>query len=167
MSIGSIFLQTSIDTYKSTEKLGHKTLMQLSYAELHMQPSTESNSIAIIVKHLNGHMLSRWTDFLTTDGEKQSRDRDAEFEGGYASREALLEAWHSGWETMFETLNELKEEDLLRTITIRGESLTVIETVTKQLQHYGYHVGQIVYIGKQIKNTEWQQLSNPKKTSRT
>ncbi|MEK3722381.1 DUF1572 family protein [Paenibacillus sp. FSL H8-0034] len=166
MSIGSILLQTSIDTFKSAERLGYKTLLQLSYEELHLKPSPESNSIAIIVKHLHGNMLSRWTDFLTTDGEKPSRDRDAEFEEGYDTREALLEAWGSGWELMFETLQDLKEEDLLRNITKRGEVHNVIQAISRQIQHYGYHVGQIVYIGKQIKDADWQQLSVPKKASR-
>jgi hypothetical protein len=159
MSIGTEFLQSSIANFKTLHTLGSKTLSQLTYEELHYQPTPESNSIAIIVKHLNGNMLSRFTDFLTTDGEKSYRNRDGEFEGDYTSKEALLDAWTAGWNVVFTTLTELKEDDLMRTVTIRKEPHTVILAITRQIQHYGYHVGQIVYAGKQIKDQEWQQLS--------
>ncbi|NHN28270.1 DUF1572 family protein [Paenibacillus agricola] len=162
MSIGSEYLKNATKIFHSVKKLGDGTLAQLTEEELHWKPSLESNHIAIIVKHLHGNMVSRWTDLLTTDGEKPSRDRDGEFEGGYASREALLEAWNVGWHTVFETMAALSEDDLMKTVMIRNSPLTVIDSISRQLQHYGYHVGQIVFLGKQIKDGEWKQLSVPR-----
>jgi hypothetical protein len=159
MSIGGEYLSNAIRIFQSVQKLGDKTLAQLSQEELHWKPNSESNNVAIIVKHLHGNMVSRWTDFLTTDGEKPSRDRDGEFEGGYESREALLEAWNTGWHRVFETMASLTEDDLMKTVTIRNSPLTVIDSISRQLQHYGYHVGQIVFLGKQIKDGDWKQLS--------
>jgi hypothetical protein len=159
MSIGNEYLNNAIRIFQSVQKLGDQTLLQLTQEELHWKPNEESNNIAIIVKHLHGNMVSRWSDFLTSDGEKPSRDRDGEFEGGYESRDALLEAWHAGWNQVFETMASLTEDDLLKTVTIRKSPLTVIDSISRQLQHYGYHVGQIVYLGKQIKDKDWKQLS--------
>ncbi|WP_397538530.1 DUF1572 family protein [Rummeliibacillus pycnus] len=143
------------------KKLGDKTFQRLTNMDIHWIPSEGSNSIAIIVKHVSGNMISRWTDFLTTDGEKQSRNRDAEFLDTISSVEELINVWSKGWTILFKALNSLKAEDLLKSIYIRGEKHSVIEAIERQVAHYSYHVGQIVYIGKQVKGKEWDSLSIP------
>lgn len=145
---------------------GDKTFAQLNEQELFFKPSKESNSIAIIVQHVAGNMLSRWTNFLTEDGEKPWRDRDAEFEDMLQTKEAVLNAWDEGWACVFNVLKNLKPGDILKTITIRNEPLMVIDAVIRQIDHYGSHVGQIIYIGKLIKNEHWQSLSIPKNKSK-
>jgi len=140
-------------------------MAQLSEEKLFWQFNEESNSIATIVKHLNGNMLSRWTDFLTTDGEKESRNRDGEFENDISSKEQLLKLWEDGWSCLFTTLNSLKEEDFLTTIYIRNQGHTVIDAINRQLAHYPYHVGQLVFTGKMICNNHWKSLSIPKGNS--
>ncbi|WP_088067656.1 DUF1572 family protein [Gottfriedia luciferensis] len=162
MSIAKHFLSNSLKEFHGIKRLGDRAMAQLNNEELHWQPSTESNSIAIIVKHLSGNMLSRWTDFLTTDGEKPWRNRDVEFEGDYQSKDDLLADWNKGWNVVFSTLEGLTEKDVLKTITIRGEDHSVIEAIHRQISHYGYHIGQIVFIAKQVKNTEFESLSIPK-----
>jgi hypothetical protein len=162
MSIQNEYLGCVIANFKSIKDLGEKTISQLDIEELHRSPTSESNSIAIIIKHLSGNMISRWTDFLTTDGEKPNRNRDNEFEGGYPTKKDLLQAWENGWETLFTTLHSLTENDLLKTIYIRGEAHSVVKAIQRQVSHYSYHIGQIVYIGKQIKNKDWSSLSVPK-----
>jgi hypothetical protein len=122
----------------------------------------DTNSIATIVKHLSGNMLSRWTDFLTSDGEKEWRNRDAEFEATIKTKEELLNVWNRGWDCFFEALNELKPEQLSTIIYIRNEGHTVIEAINRQLAHYPYHVGQIVFYAKMLKESEWTSLSIPK-----
>ncbi|MCH5584061.1 DUF1572 domain-containing protein [Shimazuella sp. AN120528] len=159
MHIGQHYLQTAITTFQSMKSLGDKTFAQLTHEELHFQPSSESNSIAVIVKHISGNTRSRWTDIFTTDGEKPDRNRDAEFEGNYESKKALLEAWETGWNILFTTLGSLKPDDLERKIKIRGEDHTVLQAIERQIAHYSNHMGQIVYIGKLIKNEEWKTLS--------
>ncbi|MGM9986184.1 MAG: DUF1572 family protein [Bacillaceae bacterium] len=163
MTIGQHVLQTAIQNFKSIKTLGDKTLMQLTIYELCKKSSSESNSISIIVRHLHGNMLSRWTDFLTTDGEKATRNRDSEFEIEYESKEALIKDWEDGWRLVFSTLEYLTEADLEKKVTIRGEVHTVIEAIFRQISHYAYHIGQIVYIGKEIKNENFQCLSIPKR----
>lgn len=163
MGIGQELLTSAIGTFKSAKRIGDRTIERLSDEELNRTPASESNSIAIIVKHLHGNMISRWTDFLTTDGEKPTRQRDAEFEGEPLTKEELLRLWESGWDTLFRALEQLEESDLLRTVRIRGEAHTVIKAIQRQVSHYGYHVGQIVYIGKLIRNGQWDSLSIPKK----
>ncbi|ALS26641.1 DinB superfamily metal-dependent hydrolase [Paenibacillus sp. 32O-W] len=163
MGIGQELLTSAIGTFKSAKRLGDRTIERLSDEELNRTPASESNSIAIIVKHLHGNMISRWTDFLTTDGEKPTRQRDAEFEGEPLTKEELLRLWESGWDTLFRALEQLEESDLLRTVRIRDEAHTVIKAIQRQVSHYGYHVGQIVYIGKLIRNGQWDSLSIPKK----
>lgn len=145
--------------------LGEKTFAQIEDDQLNWQYNGESNSIAIIVKHLSGNMLSRWTDFLTSDGEKEWRNRDAEFESDLTTREHLLKEWNEGWQCLFEALNALTEEDLEREIFIRNQGHTVMEAINRQLAHYPYHVGQIVFLGKMIKNNGWVSLSIPRNTS--
>ncbi|MDX1942902.1 MAG: DUF1572 domain-containing protein [Saprospiraceae bacterium] len=145
--------------YKS---LADKAMTQISDVQLDWQPNEASNSIAIIVKHMVGNMLSRWTDFLTSDGEKPWRNRESEFEGGYPSREAMLEHWERGWKCLFDALESLTETDLERIIYIRNEGHTVMEAINRQLAHYPYHVGQIVYLARLQANEDWKSLSIPK-----
>ncbi|MBE1554203.1 DUF1572 family protein [Sporosarcina limicola] len=139
---------------------------QLTEDELHWKPSGESNSISIIIKHISGNMNSRWVDFLTTDGEKAYRDRGAEFSDEWLAREELMSKWEGGWKHLFDTLDNLKEEDLHKTITLRQKQLTVLSAIQTEIAHISYHLGQILYIGKQIKDEEWTILSIPKKDSK-
>jgi uncharacterized damage-inducible protein DinB len=162
MTPGSHFLDNAIMVFRSQRALVEKTFAQLSDEELHYRPDPASNSIAIIIRHLSGNMISRWTDFLTTDGEKPGRDRDSEFEQENLSKAELLEKWNKGWQVFMDTLSSLSEEDLLRTVCIRGEALTVMQAILRQVSHYGYHTGQVVYIGKHIRSEEWKTLSIPK-----
>ena len=130
------------------------------------KPSKESNSIAVIVQHIYGNMLSRWTNFLTEDGEKKWRERDKEFEDVLSTKEEVLNAWNKGWDCVLSVLESLQPDDLMKTITIRSEPLLVIDAIVRQLDHYGSHVGQIIYIGKLIKDEAWQTLSIPKNKSK-
>lgn len=145
--------------------LGEKTFDQLKDEQLFIQPANESNSIAIIVQHLWGNMMSRWTDFLNSDGEKEWRKRDEEFEVMIHTREEMMIKWKEGWDCLFTALNALKEEDLERIIYIRNEGHTVSEAIIRQLAHYPYHIGQIVYIGKLFAASDWKSLSIPKNAS--
>ncbi|PGZ95486.1 hypothetical protein COE51_19845 [Bacillus pseudomycoides] len=165
MGIEKEYLRCVLKAFQSMKKLGENAMDQLNHEELHICPNEESNSIAIIVKHMCGNMLSRWTDFLTTDGEKITRNRDDEFIGGFSSKAALYQAWDQGWEVLFTTLNSLKEKDLEKTILIRGEAHSVIEAIERQISHYSYHIGQIVYVGKLLKNEKWKCLSVPREKS--
>lgn len=148
------------------KQLGDKTFEQLREEEqFFWKFNEESNSIAVIVKHLCGNMLSRWTDIFTTDGEKEWRQRDTEFDNDLTSKETVLEKWEKGWNRLFETLNSLEEEDLEKIIYIRNEGHTVLEAINRQLAHYPYHVGQIVFIGKMMRNEDWNSLSIPRNKS--
>jgi hypothetical protein len=160
-----LLLQSVIKKFKFQKTLGEKTFAQLENKDFLFKPSSESNSIAVIVQHMYGNMLSRWTNFLTEDGEKSWRKRDAEFEEVLKTKEGVLNAWNSGWDCVLDTLENLTPEDLSKTITIRSESLSVIDAIIRQVDHYGYHVGQIVYLGKMIKDADWQTLSIAKKKS--
>ncbi|WP_088043867.1 DUF1572 family protein [Bacillus sp. EAC] len=162
MSFKKLFLQNVLWEFRGIKKLGDRTMEQLNNDELHWKPSSESNNVALIVKHLSGNMLSRWTDFLTSDGEKSWRNRDEEFEGIYDSKDELLAAWEKGWQVVFSTIESLTVNDLLETITIRGEAHTVLKAINRQISHYSYHIGQIVYVGKQVKNEQFTSLSIPK-----
>lgn len=142
--------------------LGDKTFEQLDDDQLFWQYNEDSNSIATIVKHLWGNMLSRWTDFLTTDGEKTWRDRDAEFENDLNSRADVLAKWEEGWNCLFQALDGLKPSDLDTIIYIRNQGHTVMEAINRQLAHYPYHVGQIVFLGKMLADQGWTSLSIPK-----
>ena len=165
MLLASSFLQSAIKRLSYYKDLGDKTFEQLNDAEFHFQPNEESNSIAIIIQHTAGNMLSRWTDFLTTDGEKEWRNRDTEFEEQHLTKTQLVAFWQKGWDCLLNTLNSLTEEDLLKTIYIRSEGLLVIDAINRQLAHYPYHVGQIIYMAKIIKNKDWQTLSIAKNYS--
>ena len=145
--------------FKERAELGFK---QLTDDELHWKPSGESNTIAIIIKHLSGNMHSRWVDFLTTDGEKSYRDRSDEFSEKRLSRDELMQKWESGWHLLFETVESLGEDDLHKTVMQRKQQLTVLSAIQMEIAHISYHLGQILYIGKQIKDKEWTILSIPK-----
>lgn len=162
MDLATGFLKDSIKRFRNYKELGEKTLTQLSDQELHYLPTTESNSIALIIQHLHGNMLSRWTNFLTEDGEKSWRQRDAEFEIKHLTGEEIHALWDEGWNCLLQTLESLQPGDLLRKITIRTESIDVYDAILRQLAHYSYHVGQIVYLGKMIRNEAWTSLSIPK-----
>jgi Protein of unknown function (DUF1572) len=162
MSLGTHFLQSAIKRLSYYKELGDKTFIQLTDADFHYQPNKESNSIAIIIQHTAGNMLSRWTDFLTTDGEKKWRNRDTEFEEQHLSKQQLIEVWEKGWQCCLTALKSLTENDLLTTVNIREEGLLVVDAINRQLAHYPYHVGQIIYVARLIKNTNWQNLSIPK-----
>jgi len=165
MSFEEGFLKDAIKRFRYYKELGDKTFSQLKEEDLFYQPSTESNSIAVIVQHMYGNMLSRWTNFLTEDGEKEWRKRDAEFEATQYSKADILSFWNDGWKCMLDTLESLTAGDLMKTVTIRTEPLLVYDAILRQLAHYPYHVGQIVYIGRLIKNNEWTSLSIPKGNS--
>ncbi len=163
--MGSDYLESIKKQFVYYKHLGDKTFAQLEDDKLFWQFNENSNSIATIVKHLWGNMLSRWTDFLTTDGEKDWRDRDAEFENDIKTKEELLYKWVEGWDCFFKAINSLKEEDLDKIIYIRNQGHTVMEAINRQLAHYPYHIGQIVFIGKMICDTDWASLSIPKGNS--
>lgn len=153
------YINSVIKQFEYYKLLGDKTIAQLTDDELVWQYDEESNSIATIVKHLSGNMLSRWTDFLTSDGEKEWRNRDAEFQNDIHTKEAVVTLWEDGWKCFLDTLKNLKEEDLEKIIYIRNQGHTVVEAINRQLAHYPYHVGQIIFLGKMILNDKWQTLS--------
>ena len=161
----STFIESVKKQFAYYKHLGDKTFEQLQEPDFFWQFNAESNSIAVIVKHLWGNMLSRWTDIFTTDGEKEWRNRDSEFEADFNSAAEVLEKWEAGWNCLFNTLNSLSETDLNKIIYIRNEGHTVQEAINRQLAHYPYHVGQIVFIGKMIQNEKWQSLSIPRNKS--
>ena len=157
----------SVKKYFSQQRnLGDKTISQLSEENLLWQYNENSNSVAIIVQHLWGNMLSRWTNFLTEDGEKTWRDRDNEFESVIKTKKELMEKWNEGWDCVFKALNSLKEEDLSKTIYIRTELHNAGDAINRQLAHYSNHVGQIIFIGKMCLNENWNSLSIPKGNSK-
>ena len=144
-----------------------KAMAQVDDRQFFSVIDSDANSIAIIVKHVSGNMQSRWTDFLTSDGEKPDRDRDTEFERGSAdTREAILARWEAGWELLFKTIAALGPDDLGRTVTIRTEPHTVVQAINRQTSHYSAHVGQIVLLAKHLTGPSWQTLSIPKKKNR-
>lgn len=142
--------------------LAEKALAQLSDGDFHYKTDEESNSIAILIQHISGNMRSRFTDFLTTDGEKPDRKRDTEFEDIRYTREQLMTSWESSWQIILNTLETLKEEDLTKIVFIRNEPHSVIEALNRQLAHYAYHIGQMVFVAKHIKRSSWNSLSIPK-----
>ena len=148
--------------FQKTRQLSERAIAQLSDAQMQTRLDTEANSVAMLMHHMAGNMRSRWTDFLTTDGEKPWRQRDAEFEPPVLTRDALMASWQSGWQTLFDTLATLTDADLTRTITIRGEGQSVLAALTRQLAHYAGHAYQIVLIAKHLKGDAWDVLSIPR-----
>jgi hypothetical protein len=162
-SLAKHYLENAIANFRQLKSLGEKALAQLEDKDLFLTIDEESNSIAIIIKHLSGNMLSRWTDFLSTDGEKASRDRDSEFiMDTKITRADLMALWEKGWDCVFKAIEVLGPLDLDRSIFIREERHMVIEAINRQLTHYAYHVGQIVFLAKHIRSKEWNSLSIPK-----
>jgi len=159
------YLEDSIDVFNHYKKLGERAIAQCPDAALFTTLDPESNSIAIIVKHMAGNMRSRWTDFLTTDGEKTDRNRDTEFEDPPTTRSELMEMWERGWKYVFGALEPLSDANLTRTVTIRTEPHSVMQAINRQIAHYCYHVGQIVYLARHFAGDKWQTLSVPKKKS--
>ncbi|MGN6618387.1 MAG: DUF1572 family protein [Ilyomonas sp.] len=159
------FLQDVIKRFNNYKQLGDKTFEQLKEEDFFFLPSPDSNSIAIIIQHMYGNMLSRWTNFLTEDGEKDWRKRDAEFEPADATKDDLFSFWNEGWKCLLQTLQSLKEDDLMKTIHIRSEPLFAYDAILRQLAHYAYHVGQIITIARMIKDKDWKSLSIPKGSS--
>lgn len=162
----SEYLDSVIKRFNVYKALGDKTMEQLDEGNLFWQYNEASNSIAIIVQHLWGNMLSRWTNFLTEDGEKEWRERDAEFEKAINTKEELITKWDEGWDCLFAALQSLTNDDLEKTVYIRKEPLTVTDAINRQLAHYSYHIGQIVYLGKMQLNDRWISLSIPKGNSK-
>ena len=159
------YLNSAKKEFQSYKKLAEKAFAQLNDDALFWQYNHESNSIATIVKHMAGNMLSRWTDFLTTDGEKPWRNRDAEFENDIATRQQLMDLWEQGWQCLFNALDSITEQNWNTTIYIRNEPHNIIEAINRQLAHYPYHVGQIVFIGKMLAGESWTALTIPKGNS--
>ena len=156
------YLESAKKEFGYYKLLGEKTFSQLTDEQLFIEANSESNSIATIVKHLRGNMLSRWTDFLTTDGEKEWRKRDEEFENDISTREELLQKWQEGWSCLFKAHDSISDDDLSRVIYIRNQGHTILEAINRQLSHYPYHIGQIVFIGKMLSDKNWNSLSIPK-----
>lgn len=165
METAVTYLESAKKQFLYYKTLGEKAMEQLQPEQLFVAANTDTNSIATIVKHLSGNMISRWTDFLSSDGEKEWRNRDSEFENDLQSKEAVLVAWNNGWNCLFCALNEVKPEQLSQIIYIRNEGHTVMEAINRQLAHYPYHVGQIVFYAKQLKNSDWESLSIPRNKS--
>ena len=159
-------LDESVNTFRSYKNLAEKAIGQVSDEEFFKLIDSEANSIALIVKHLGGNLRSRWTEFLTTDGEKSDRNRDAEFaETENDSREILMDDWEKGWEIALSTLESLQIEDLGKTVKIRGEDFTVVKAINRSLSHASYHVGQITLLAKHFRSNDWKNLSIPKNKS--
>ena len=168
MSVGNAYLEDVKEQFRKLKKLAEDAIAQVSDEDLLVvldpTPDAESNSLAVIMKHMAGNLRSRFTDFLTTDGEKPDRNRDGEFEiQGPPTRAAIVADWESGWKRLFETLDTLADDDLLLEVYIRGHAHTVIQALDRQMTHHAYHVGQIVFLAKQLRSTKWKNLSLPKK----
>lgn len=159
------YLDDSISLFVYYKRLAERAMAQVSDEHLFTPIDSEANSIAIIVKHMAGNMRSRWTDFLTCDGEKPDRNRDSEFEDPPATRAAVLAAWEAGWSCLFSALHCLTDDDLTRTVTIRGEPHSVMQAINRQLAHYPHHIGQIVLLAKHFAGENWQSLSIPRRGS--
>lgn len=152
-------------SFRNYQKMAERALEQVSDKEFFRVIDPEANSIAVIVKHIAGNLHSRWRDFLTTDGEKPDRNRDTEFELIGDTRSSLMQFWETGWQTLFDNIEPLTEKDFARTITIRGEPHTIVEAINRQLTHYSYHVGQIVFLAKHLRSVDWKTLSVPRNRS--
>jgi len=159
------YVNDSIAVFQYYKKLAERAMAQCPDEALFVTLDVESNSIAIVVKHMAGNMRSRWTDFLISDGEKPDRNRDTEFEAPPTTRTELMEMWERGWKHLFGALEPLSDADLALTITIRTEPHSVMQAINRQIAHYSYHVGQIVYLARHLTGDKWQTLTIPKKKS--
>jgi len=160
------YLESAKRQFQLYKQLGEKAMAQANEKELFWSPNADTNSIATIVKHMWGNMLSRWTDFLTTDGEKSWRQRDAEFENNWTTREELMAKWEEGWKCLFDALDSITDDDLEKIVYIRNEGHTVLEAINRQIAHYSYHVGQIVFVVKMLRSDEWNSLTIPRNKSK-
>jgi hypothetical protein len=155
-------VEDSLALFRYYKRLGEGAMAQVTDEQLFTTLDPEMNSIALIVKHMAGNLRSRWTDFLTSDGEKPNRNRDSEFEDPPTTRAALMEGWESGWACLFSALEPLSEADAERSVKIRGEAHSVMQAINRQLAHYAYHIGQIVFLAKHLQSAQWKCLSVPK-----
>jgi hypothetical protein len=160
------YLKDSLSLFAHYKKLGENAIAQCPDEGLFRALDDESNSIAVIVKHMAGNMRSRWTDFLTSDGEKPDRNRDSEFEQPPKTRAEVLDVWDIGWKTVFEALEALGDSDMTKTVKIRGEEHSVMQAINRQIAHYSYHVGQIVFLAKHFAGASWKALTVPKNKSK-
>ena len=165
MEINNSYLESVKKQFLYYKTIAEKAMNQLEVDQLFVTVNDDTNSIAVIIKHMSGNMLSRWTDFLTTDGEKEGRNRDAEFENSFETKDDLMKFWDKGWNCLFEALNSLQPEQLSEIIYIRNEGHTVVEAINRQLAHYPYHIGQIVFYAKMLKKSDWESLSIPRNKS--
>src|SRR4051794_12654382 len=161
-SLSEHYIENALEEFRGMKALADRSVAQGSDEEFFQADDPESNSIAVIMKHMAGNMRSRWTDFLDSDGEKPDRRRDTEFELEREDRRAIEERWEEGWQLVFGAIEPLKGEDLMRTVTIRREPHTIVEAVNRQLAHYGEHVGQIIFLAKHLKSSAWKTLSIPR-----
>jgi hypothetical protein len=166
MEIAKHYLEDAVVCFRSYKKMAEKAIAQVNDEELFATIDEEGNSIAVIMKHITGNMFSRWTDFLTTDGEKPDRNRDMEFVNTPdTTRDAVMARWEEGWQCLFDALEPLQPEDCERKVHIRGEEHSVMQAINRQLTHYSSHIGQIVFLAKHLKSTEWKTLSIPRNRS--
>lgn len=156
------YLESALHQFNYYKSVGEKTFTQLSDEQLFWQYNAESNSVAMIVQHISGNMLSRWTDFLTSDGEKEWRNREAEFDTVIKNREEMMVEWNKGWQCLFDAINPLTDGDLNKIVLIRAEAHSVAEAINRQLAHYPYHIGQIVFIGKMLTDDHWKSMTIPR-----
>jgi hypothetical protein len=160
------YLDDALSSFRAYKKLADKAIAQLQDEEIFVTLDEEGNSVAVVMKHIAGNMLSRWTDFLTSDGEKQNRNRDMEFViEPHTSKDDVLSYWERGWKCLFDALEPLRLEDFEKKITIRGEEHTIVEAINRQMTHYAYHIGQLVFLAKHFRSAEWKSLSIPRNRS--
>ena len=159
------YLDDALKSFRNYKTMGEKAMAQVDDGEFFTAIDGEANSIGVIVKHIAGNLVSRWTDFLTSDGEKPDRNRDTEFEMIADTRGSLMEFWERGWRTLFDSIEPLTPTDFAKTVTIRGETHTIAEALNRQMTHYAYHIGQIVLLAKHFRSSEWQTLSVPRNRS--
>ena len=164
-AIGALFLTEAIATFRSYKDLADRAIVQVKDADLQRALDANTNSIAVIMKHMAGNMLSRWTDFLTSDGEKPDRNRDGEFVAPPSTREDVMRLWNEGWAAVFSALEPLSDSELARKVTIRGEPHSVMQAINRQIAHYAYHCGQIVFLAKHFKGGRWKSLTVPRNRS--
>jgi len=159
------YLADALSSFRAYKKLADKAIAQTRDDELFVKLDEEGNSIAIVMKHMAGNMISRWTDFLTSDGEKPDRNRDMEFVIENSNKDDLLAYWERGWKCVFDAIEPLAPDDFSRKVMIRGQEHTIVQAINRQLMHYAYHIGQIVFLAKHFRSTEWQSLSIPRNRS--
>ncbi|MFB9844767.1 DUF1572 family protein [Mucilaginibacter ginsenosidivorans] len=162
MKNAQTYLESALHQFKYYRSVAEKTFAQLTDEQLFWQYNAESNSVAMIVQHISGNMLSRWTDFLTSDGEKEWRNREAEFDTVIKNRDEMIAEWDKGWQCLFDAINPLTDDDLNKIVLIRAETHSVAEAINRQLAHYPYHIGQIVFIGKMLAGDQWKSMTIPR-----